>query len=90
MEYVKENVRRRRKGLPELTFIEYYDSLKPEELARLKRDSFAADCLRTGVFCVRDGKLLRGMRLIAESVWNNPSYIFDKILANSGLARRFK
>lgn len=90
MRHVKTNLKRRRRGLPELTFIEYYDSLKPEELARLKRDSFAADCLRNGVFCVRNGKLLKGMRLIAESVWNNPSYVFDKIMANSGLARRFK
>ena len=88
MEYVKVNVRRRRKGLPELTFIEYYDSLKPEELARLRKDSYAADCLRNGVFYVRDGKLLRGLRLIAKSVWNNPTYIFDKLMANSGLVKK--
>lgn len=88
MEYVKVNVRRRRKGLPELTFVEYYDSLKPEELARLKKDSCAADSLRNGVFYMRDGKLLKGLRLIVKSVWNNPTYIFDKLIANSGLLKR--
>lgn len=88
MEYVKVNVRRRRKGLHELTFVEYYDSLKPEELARLKKDSCAADSLRNGVFYMRDGKLLKGLRLIVKSVWNNPTYIFDKLIANSGLLKR--
>ena len=88
MEYVKVNVRRRRKGLPELTFIEYYDSLGEEKLTRLKRDSHAADCLRNGVFYVRGGKLLKGLSLIVESVWNHPAYIFDKIIANSGLFKR--
>lgn len=88
MEYVKVNVRRRRKGLPELTFVEYYDSLMPETLARLKKDSCAADSLRNGVFYMRDGKLLKGLRLIVKSVWNNPTYIFDKLIANSGLLKR--
>ena len=88
MEFVKVNVRRRRKGLPELTFVEYYDSLKPEEHARLKKDSCAADSLRNGVFYMRDGKLLKGLRLIVKSVWNNPTYIFDKLIANSGLLKR--
>lgn len=88
MEYVKVNVRRRRKGLPECTFIEYYESLKHEELARLKKDSHAADCLRNGVFYVCEGKLLKGLRFIVESVWNNPTYIFDKIMANSGLVKK--
>lgn len=88
MEYVKVNLRRRRKGMKELTFIDYYNSLSMRELDRLQKDSHAADCLRNGVFYIRDKKLFKGIALLFESVWNHPAYIIDKIIANSGLLKK--
>ena len=85
MEYVKVNLRRRRKGMKELTFIDYYNSLSKRELKRLQKDSHAADCLRNGVFYIRDKKLFKGITLLFECVLNHPFYIIDKIIANSGL-----
>ena len=88
MEYVKVNLRRRRRGMKELTFIDYYNSLSKRELKRFQKDSHAADCLRNGVFYIREKKLIRGLALLFECVWNHPSYIIDKVIANSGLFKK--
>ena len=88
MEYVKVNLRRRRKGMKELTFIDYYNSLLEIERARLQKDSHAADCLRNGIFYIREKKIIRGLALLFECVWNHPSYIIDKVIANSGLLKQ--
>ena len=88
MEYVKVNLRRRRKGMKELTFIDYYNSLSEIERARLQKDSHAADCLRNGVFYIREKKIIRGLALLFECVRNHPSYIIDKVIANSGLLKQ--
>ena len=88
MEYVKVNLRRRRRGMKELTFIDYYNSLSKRELKRLQKDSHAADCLRNGVFYIREKKIIRGLALLFECVWNHPSYIIDKVIANSGLFKK--
>ena len=88
MEYVKVNLRRRRRGMKELTFIDYYNSLSEIERARLQKDSHAADCLRNGVFYIREKKIIRGLALLFECVRNHPSYIIDKVIANSGLFKK--
>ena len=88
MEYVKVNLRRRRRGMKELTFIDYCNSLSKRELKRLQKDSHAADYLRNGVFYIREKKIIRGLALLFECVWNHPSYIIDKVIANSGLFKK--
>ena len=88
MEYVKVNLRRRRRGMKELTFIDYYNTLTKRQLKRLQKDSHAADCLRNGVFYIREKKIIRGLALLFECVWNHPSYIIDKVIANSGLLKQ--
>ena len=84
MEYVKVNLRRRRRGVEEMSFIDYYNSLSEIERAQLQKDSHAADCLRNGVFYIREKKIIRGLAFLFECVWNHPSYIIDKVIANSG------
>ena len=88
MEYVKVNLRRRRRGVEEISFIDYYNSLSEIERARLQKDSHAADCLRNGVFYIREKKIIRGLALLFDCVWNHPSYIIDKLIANSGLFKK--
>ena len=88
MEYVKVNLRRRRRGVEEISFIDYYNSLSEIERARLQKDSHAADCLRNGIFYIREKKIIRGLALLFECVWNHPSYIIDKVIANSGLLKQ--
>lgn len=90
MEYVKANVRRRRAGERELTFIEYYSSLPADKLKQLRRDANVADNLRNGFFYIKEGKCIKGIGFIVKSVLENPLYIWDKIIGNSGLIRKKK
>ena len=82
MRYVKNNVRRRRKGEENLTFEEFYHSLSAEDIAKVKHDGEAADALRNGAFCLREGRILKGVGLIFRSVALRPGYILDKIKHN--------
>ena len=83
MRYTKHNVKRRRKeGLPNLTFCEFYDSLSAEQLAVLRRDAEAADCLRNGVFHLKNRQIVKGIKDIARSIWLRPDYIVDKVKHN--------
>lgn len=82
MRYVKNNVRRRRRGEANLTFEAFYHSLSDEDIAKVKRDGEAADALRNGAFCLREGKILKGVRHVGRSVALRPGYIWDKIRHN--------
>lgn len=82
MRYVKSNVCRRRRGEANLTFEEFYHSLSSEDIANVKRDGEAADALRNGAFCLREGRIVKGMKLICRSVALRPGYIWDKIRHN--------
>ena len=62
--------------------------MPPAQLDKLHRDAKVADDLRNGFFYIKDGKLLRGLRLIVGSMISNPSYICDKIISNSGLIKK--
>lgn len=82
MGYVKNNVRRRRREEANLTFEEYYRFLSAEDIAKVKRDGEAADALRNGVFCLREGRILKGVGLVCRSIVLRPGYIWDKIKHN--------
>jgi hypothetical protein len=82
MEYVKANLRRRRAGKKELSFIEYYQSLSKGEMQKLRRDSECADCLKNGAFYLREGNIFKGMAFILKSICLRPSYFVNKLKNN--------
>lgn len=82
MRYVKNNVRRRRRGESNMTFKEYYRSLSANDLASVKRDGEVADSLRNGVFCLRKWNIIKGIGLICHSIALRPGYIIEKIRYN--------
>lgn len=82
MRYTKTNVRRRRRGERDLTFVEFYEGLSAEELKGLKRDAAAADALRNAVFYLHRGNVVMFVWLLAKSVWYRPGYLWDKIRHN--------
>ena len=82
MRYTKNNVRRRRAGIQNLTFSEYYSSLSNNILHEYQAEAFAADALRNGVILLKKGKLLKGAWLILRSIIARPSYFIDKIKHN--------
>jgi glycosyltransferase involved in cell wall biosynthesis len=87
MKHIKTNLLRRRAGQTDRTFIEFYDSLSDSEMHSLKKDALAADSLRNGVFYLRKGNFLQGIKNIAISIWNRPTYIVEKIRKNSGFCK---
>ena len=82
MRYTKQNLLRRRCGEKELTFIEFYDSLTPKEIKKLKRDALAADALRNGVFYLKRKNLFKAAGEIMKSIYYRPGYILDKLKHN--------
>ncbi len=82
MRYTKANLRRRRRGDNQLTFVEFCQSLTPEERKRIKKDAFAAQYLRNGVFYLKRGRVLTGAWMVARSVAARPGYFVDKLRKN--------
>lgn len=82
MRHIKKNLKLRRKGEKELTFIEFRESLSPKELKKLEKDAKAADALRQSYYSLKKGRILTFLVKLASSIYNNPAYIIDKIKHN--------
>lgn len=82
MRHIKNNLKRRRRGERELTFIEFRDQLSDNELRKIENDSKAADCLRNSFFYVKKGRILTAFGLLFKSIYYNPKYLLDKIKHN--------
>ena len=82
MRHVKTNLKRRRRGLPELTFIEFRSQLSDAELRQLEKDARAADELRSAYYHLRKGSVHKGIKALLASVRSNPHYIVDKLKHN--------
>lgn len=82
MRHIKTNVRRRRRGERDLTFVEFYEGLSEQELKQLKRDAVAADALRNAAFYLHRGNVVMCAWLVMKSVWYKPGYLVDKIRHN--------
>lgn len=82
MRHIKTNLKRRRRGLPELSFIDFRAQLGDAELAQLEKDANAADELRKAYYYLRKGSVGKGIAALFASVRNNPHYIVDKVKHN--------
>lgn len=82
MRYTKCNVRRRRAGKENLTFMEFYNSLGEKELMALKNEAYAADSFRNGAILLKRGNIIKGASLMMRSFIAKPSYFFDKLKNN--------
>ncbi len=82
MRHIKTNVRRRRRGERDLTFVEFWEGLSAEELKGLRRDAAAADALRNAVFYLHRGNVVMCGWLVMKSLWYKPLYIWDKVKYN--------
>lgn len=82
MRHIKKNLKLRRRGEKELTFIEFRDSLSSDELKKLEKDAIAADALRQSYYALKKGRIFTFIGKLTSSIYNNPSYIIDKIKHN--------
>lgn len=82
MRHIKTNLKRRRRGEKELTFIEFREQLAPAEYKKLEKEAKSADMLRNGYYSLRKGKIFTGIGLLCGSVAANPCYFWSKIKHN--------
>ena len=82
MKHIKNNLRRRRRGEPDLTFIEFRDALSPQEEKAIRREAIAADSLRKGYFLLKKGRVFSALCHFTRSFFANPGYLWQKIRAN--------
>lgn len=82
MRHIKTNLKRRRRGERELTFIEFREQLPDEEYKKLEKEARSADMLRNGYYSLRKGKVFSGLGLFCGSVVANPRYFWSKIKHN--------
>ena len=82
MRHIKKNLKLRRRGEKELTFIEFRDSLSPQDIKNLEKDAKAANALRNGVFYLKRKNIFKAVWEISKSIFYRPGYIFDKLKHN--------
>lgn len=82
MRHIKTNLKRRRRGLNELSFIDFNNQLTDEEKHQLEKDALATDSLRVAYYSLRKGKVFSFIRHLYVCVRCKPSYLWDKIKHN--------
>ena len=82
MRHIKKNLKLRRRGYKELSFIEFKESLTPAELNKLEGEAKAADELKQSYYALKKGKIFTFLSKLTISIYSNPSYFINKIKHN--------
>ena len=82
MRHIKTNLKRRRSGEKELSFIDFQNSLSEKEIASLKKEAAAVNSFRNAYYYLKKGNFLLFIKNIFISIYNNPKYMMDKIKHN--------
>ena len=82
MRHIKKNLKLRRRGEKELTFVEFRDSLSEKEIQKIEKDAKAANTLRQSYYALKKGRLFTFIGKLTSSIYYNPSYFIDKIRHN--------
>lgn len=82
MRHIKTNLKRRRRGLDEYSFVEFLGRLSAKERQKLEQDALAADALRRAYHFLRTGQPAKCAKELFVSIKSNPRYIADKIKHN--------
>lgn len=82
MKYIKGNVRRRREGMSDITFIEFLQILSAEERKRIENEAKSSDSLRNSFYKFRKFRFFSGCYYLLKSLWYKPDYLVSKIKHN--------
>lgn len=82
MRYTKNNLLRRRNGMNNITFTDFYYSLSAKQIKDIKKEAAAANSLRNAAFFFRKKRFLKSCAEMLCSLYHKPSYILEKIKAN--------
>lgn len=82
MKYIKNNVRRRRQGFRDITFVDFIAQMTDDEKKRIEREAKSADALRRSYYLLRKYRPLSGVYYGLKSIWYKPEYIIEKVKHN--------
>lgn len=82
MRHIKTNLKRRRSGEKELSFIDFQNSLSEKEIVSLKKEATSVNSFRNAYYYLKKGNFLLFIKNIFISIYNNPKYMMDKIKHN--------
>jgi glycosyltransferase involved in cell wall biosynthesis len=82
MRHVKTNVRRRRAGLADLSFVDFMNQLSEDDYNCLKKSAKAADSFRMAYHDLRKCRFWSALKHTTVCIYSQPNYIFDKMRHN--------
>lgn len=82
MRHIKKNLKLRRRGENEETFVEFRGGLTNEELRKIENYSISADALRNAYYSMKKCHVLSSLRFLFRSLNHNPSFFFVKFKHN--------
>lgn len=84
MKYIKCNLKRRRAGESEITFLDFLASRTKWEILQEKRRFYSEYFYRKAAFAFAEHRYLKAVVSLPVSVVLNPNYLIQKIRANIG------
>ncbi|MBL7473742.1 glycosyltransferase family 2 protein [Robertkochia sediminum] len=87
MRHIKTNLRRRRSGQTELTFIEFYKNIEEKEIKVLQKKALSADLVRNSFYALKKREYFRFLKSLFHVSVSDPIYLLDKIKNNSGFIK---
>ncbi len=82
MRHIKTNLKRRRRGEAELSFIDFRAQMSAAEYRKLEKEARAADSLRKAYYLLRSRRIFKGLAILCSSICANPGYFIDKVKHN--------
>lgn len=82
MRHIKNNLKRRRRGDSELSFIDFRNTMSEGDLKKIEKDALAANRLRNAYYYLKKGNVILFVRDLCISIYCNPGYLVDKVKHN--------
>ncbi len=88
MRHIKRNLKLRRSGRSEISFIEFMVTITPSERKRIEQEAINGTRLRNGVMLISKGYIIKGGCLVIRSIIDCPHYFLQKLMANTMIFKR--
>lgn len=82
MRHVKTNLKRRRRGDGELSFVDFKNSISDAEMNELMKEAKSVDAFRNAYYYLKKANIPLFAKNLFVSIYNNPRYMWDKIKNN--------
>lgn len=79
MRYIKNNVKRRRNGLEDISFINFYSSLSEQDLITFRKEAHTSSLVRKAGFELQQKKVGKAVIYGFRAILENPKYVYQKV-----------